>query len=65
MRINVTSVLVDDQEKASKFYTEVLRFVIKNDMAVVHMKLALVSLAPFGKEVIPRDMTQGRSVVVG
>lgn len=34
-------------------------------LAVVHMKLALVSLAPFGKEVIPRDMTQGRSVVVG
>ncbi|MPZ68635.1 MAG: YccF domain-containing protein [Actinobacteria bacterium] len=33
--------------------------------AVVHMKLALVSLVPFGKEVIPRDMTAGRSVVVG
>jgi catechol 2,3-dioxygenase-like lactoylglutathione lyase family enzyme len=27
MRINVTSVLVDDQDKALRFYTEVLGFV--------------------------------------
>lgn len=32
MRIYVTSVLVDDQEKALKFYTEVLGFVKKNDI---------------------------------
>src|SRR5215208_388513 len=32
MRIVVTSVLVDDQEKALKFYTEVLGFVKKNDV---------------------------------
>ena len=29
MRINITSVLVDDQDKALKFYTEVLGFVKK------------------------------------
>jgi catechol 2,3-dioxygenase-like lactoylglutathione lyase family enzyme len=32
MRINITSVLVDDQEKALRFYTDVLRFVKKNDI---------------------------------
>jgi catechol 2,3-dioxygenase-like lactoylglutathione lyase family enzyme len=33
-RINVTSVLVDDQAKALAFYTEVLGFVVKNDVPV-------------------------------
>ena len=32
MRITVTSVLVDDQEKALRFYTDVLGFVKKNDI---------------------------------
>jgi catechol 2,3-dioxygenase-like lactoylglutathione lyase family enzyme len=32
MRINVTSVLVDDQEKALRFYTEVLGFVKKTEI---------------------------------
>ena len=32
MRINVTSVLVDDQDKALRFYTEVLGFVKKSDV---------------------------------
>ena len=32
MRINVTSVLVDDQEKALRFYTDVLGFVRKRDI---------------------------------
>jgi catechol 2,3-dioxygenase-like lactoylglutathione lyase family enzyme len=32
MRINLTSVLVDDQEKARRFYTEVLGFVQKHDV---------------------------------
>jgi hypothetical protein len=31
-RINLTSVLVDDQEKALRFYTEVLGFVKKSDI---------------------------------
>ncbi|HZA78957.1 MAG TPA: VOC family protein [Acidimicrobiales bacterium] len=34
MRINVTSVLVDDQTKALRFYTEVLGFVKKRDVPV-------------------------------
>jgi catechol 2,3-dioxygenase-like lactoylglutathione lyase family enzyme len=33
-RINVTSVLVDDQEKALAFYTEVLGFIAKTDVPV-------------------------------
>ena len=32
MRINLTSVLVDDQAKALRFYTDVLGFVTKTDM---------------------------------
>ncbi len=32
MKINWTSVTVDDQDKALKFYTEVLGFVVKHDM---------------------------------
>jgi catechol 2,3-dioxygenase-like lactoylglutathione lyase family enzyme len=32
MRINVTSVFVDDQEKALRFYTEVLGFVKKTEI---------------------------------
>ena len=32
MRINLTSVLVDDQEKALRFYTDVLGFVKKHDI---------------------------------
>jgi catechol 2,3-dioxygenase-like lactoylglutathione lyase family enzyme len=32
MRIAVTSVLVDDQAKAHRFYTEVLGFQTKNDI---------------------------------
>jgi predicted enzyme related to lactoylglutathione lyase len=32
MKIILTSVMVDDQEKAYKFYTEVLGFVKKNDI---------------------------------
>jgi len=32
MRIVVTSVLVDDQAKAERFYTDVLGFVTKNDV---------------------------------
>ena len=34
MRINVTSVLVDDQEKALQFYTQVLGFVKKTEIPV-------------------------------
>ena len=32
MKITLTSVFVDDQEKALKFYTEILGFVKKNDI---------------------------------
>jgi catechol 2,3-dioxygenase-like lactoylglutathione lyase family enzyme len=34
VKINVTSVLVDDQEKALRFYTEVLGFVKKTEVPV-------------------------------
>ena len=34
MRITITSVLVDDQEKALRFYTDVLGFAKKTDIAV-------------------------------
>lgn len=34
MRIELTSILVDDQERARRFYTEVLGFVVKHDEPV-------------------------------
>ena len=34
MRINLTSVLVDDHEKALRFYTDILGFVKKTDVPV-------------------------------
>jgi len=34
MRINLTSVLVDDQAKAERFYTEILGFLKKNDVPI-------------------------------
>jgi predicted enzyme related to lactoylglutathione lyase len=33
MRIKITTLFVDDQEKALRFYTDVLRFVKKNDFS--------------------------------
>ena len=44
MRIYITSVLVDDQDKALRFYTDVLGFVKKNDVPVgEHRWLTVVS----------------------
>jgi catechol 2,3-dioxygenase-like lactoylglutathione lyase family enzyme len=44
VRITVTSVLVDDQEKALRFYTDVLGFVKKTEFPVgEHRWLTLVS----------------------
>src|SRR5262245_31575732 len=44
VRINLASVLVDDQEKALRFYTEILGFVKKDDVPVgEHRWLTVVS----------------------
>lgn len=44
MRINLTSVLVDDQDKALRFYTEVLGFVKKTEVPMGgHRWLTVVS----------------------
>jgi catechol 2,3-dioxygenase-like lactoylglutathione lyase family enzyme len=44
VRINLTSVLVDDQETALRFYTDVLGFVAKNDVPLgEHRWLTVVS----------------------
>jgi catechol 2,3-dioxygenase-like lactoylglutathione lyase family enzyme len=44
MRIRLTSVLVDDQEKAHRFYTEVLGFTTKHDVPLgEHRWLTVVS----------------------
>lgn len=54
MRIVVTSVLVDDQAKALRFYTEVLGFVTKNDIDLGGARwLTVVSAAdPEGTELL-------------
>lgn len=49
MKINITSVLVDDQYKALKFYTEVLGFVKKSDMPAGEFKWLTV-VSPEGPE---------------
>jgi catechol 2,3-dioxygenase-like lactoylglutathione lyase family enzyme len=54
MRINVTSVLVDDQDKALAFYTDVLGFRKKTDVPLgEHRWLTVVSPdAPDGVELV-------------
>ena len=54
MRINLASVLVDDQEKALRFYTEVLGFLKKHDIPLGEARwLTVVSPdAPDGTELV-------------
>ncbi|CAO5253766.1 methylglyoxalase; lactoylbacillithiol lyase (fragment) [Frankia sp. AgKG'84/4] len=54
MRIHLTSVLVDDQDKALRFYTEVLRFVKKSEVPLgEHRWLTVVAPdAPDGVELL-------------
>jgi catechol 2,3-dioxygenase-like lactoylglutathione lyase family enzyme len=54
VRINLSSVLVDDQEKALHFYTEVLGFVKKNDVPVGQARWLTVVSAddPDGTELL-------------
>ncbi len=54
MRINLTSVLVDDQDKALEFYTEVLGFVKKTEVPMgEHRWLTVVSPdEPDGTELV-------------
>jgi catechol 2,3-dioxygenase-like lactoylglutathione lyase family enzyme len=49
MRINLSSVMVDDQEKALRFYTEKLGFVKKTDMAIGEYRWLTVT-SPDGPE---------------
>ncbi|RKG53455.1 VOC family protein [Corallococcus sp. AB011P] len=59
MRISVTSVMVDDQSKALKFYTEVLGFVLKVDipMGGEHRWLTVVAPdAPEGTQILLEPM---------
>jgi catechol 2,3-dioxygenase-like lactoylglutathione lyase family enzyme len=58
MKIVLTSVMVDDQDRALKFYTEVLGFVKKNDIPVGEARwLTLVSPeAPDGVELLLEPM---------
>ncbi len=54
MRIAMTSVLVDDQEKALRFYTDVLGFRLKDDVPLgEHRWITVVSPeAPEGTELV-------------
>jgi catechol 2,3-dioxygenase-like lactoylglutathione lyase family enzyme len=54
MRINLSSVLVDDQDKALRFYTETLGFQKKHDIPLgVHRWLTVVSPEdPDGTELV-------------
>jgi catechol 2,3-dioxygenase-like lactoylglutathione lyase family enzyme len=54
MKISVTSVLVDDQDKALRFYTDVLGFRLKHDIPMgVHRWITVVSPeTPDGTELV-------------
>ena len=54
MRINLTSVLVDDQDRALRFYTEVLGFTVKHDVPLgEHRWITVVSPEdPDGTELV-------------
>lgn len=54
MRINLSSVLVDDQDKALRFYTEVLGFVPKHDIPLGHFRWITVVSAdqPDGTQLV-------------
>ncbi len=54
MRIGLTSIFVDDQEKAVRFYTEVLGFQLKHDVPLgEHRWLTVVSPEqPDGVEIV-------------
>ena len=54
MRINATSVMVDDQQKALRFYTETLGFQLKHNIPLgEHSWISLVSAeAPEGTELV-------------
>jgi catechol 2,3-dioxygenase-like lactoylglutathione lyase family enzyme len=54
MRINLTSVLVDDQDKALQFYTEILGFTQKHDVPMgEHRWITVVSSEdPGGTELV-------------
>lgn len=54
MKIYVTSVFVDNQDKAEKFYTEVLGFTVKNNIPLGHNRwLTVVSSEdPDGTELL-------------
>lgn len=58
MHINLSSVMVDDQEKALKFYTEVLGFVKKTDMPIGEYRWLTVTSpdAPGGIELVLEPM---------
>lgn len=58
MKINLTSVMIDDQDKALKFYTEILGFVKKNDIPMGEARwLTVVSPeGPDGVELLLEPM---------
>jgi len=58
MKINITSVMVDDQAKALKFYTEVLGFVKKLDIPMGEARWLTVTSpdAPDGTQLLLEPM---------
>jgi len=43
MKVKLNSIMVDDQDKALRFYTEVLGFVVKNDIPMGEFRWLTVS----------------------
>jgi Glyoxalase/Bleomycin resistance protein/Dioxygenase superfamily. len=52
MKIKLTSVFVDDQDKALKFYTEVLGFVKKREIPAIRWLTVVSPEEPDGPELL-------------
>jgi len=68
MRVRLNSIVVDDQDKAVKFYTEVLGFVVKTDIPAGGARwITLVPPdEPDGPELVlePRDLISPQPIAV-
>jgi len=61
MRINVMSIMLDDQTKALRFYTEVLGFVKKREIPLGEHSWLTVSTRPRGRSSRHSSKTESRS----
>lgn len=55
MKIKLVSILLEDQEGAEKFYTDILRFVLRNDLPLGEFKWLTVVSPEHSQMVVPQE----------